>query len=58
MTQLTIRITNIFGNKAVYPVCDTSCKLADLIGTKTFTDVAIQKLINLGYTFNIQQQSL
>jgi hypothetical protein len=29
-----------------------------LIGTKTFTDVAIQKLINLGYTFNIQQQSL
>lgn len=58
MTQLTIRITNNFGNKAVYPVCETARKLADLIGTKTFTDVAIQKLINLGYTFNIQQQSL
>lgn len=58
MTQITIRITNNFGNKAVYPVCETARKLADLIGTKTFTDVAIQKLINLGYTLNIQQQEL
>ena len=58
MTQITIRITNNYGNKAVYPVCDTAKKLADLIGTKTFTDVAIQKLINLGYTLSIQQQEL
>ena len=58
MTQITIRITNNFGNKAVYPVCDTAKKLADLIGTKTFTDVAVQKLINLGYTLNIEQQAL
>ena len=34
MTQITIRITNNFGNKAVYPVCETARKLADLIGTK------------------------
>ena len=45
--NITIRITNNFGNKAVYPVCETARKLADLIGTKTFTDTAIQKLINL-----------
>jgi hypothetical protein len=56
--NITLRITNNFGNRAVYPACDTARKLADLIGTKTFTDVAIQKLINLGYTLTIQQQTL
>lgn len=56
--NITIRITNNFGNKAVYPVCETARKLADLIGTKTFTNMALQKLVDLGYTLNIQQQSL
>jgi len=56
--NITIRITSNFGNKAVYPVCETAHKLANLIGTKTFTNMALQKLVDLGYTLNIQQQSL
>lgn len=56
--NITIRITNNFGNQAVYPACDLSKKLADLIGTKTFTNTVLVKLVELGYTLNIQQQSL
>ena len=40
--NITVRITNNFGNRAVYPACETAHKLADLIGTKTFTDADIE----------------
>jgi hypothetical protein len=56
--NITIRITNNYGKAAIYPVCEKAHKLADLIGKKTFTDAAISKLINLGYTLTIQRQSL
>jgi hypothetical protein len=56
--NITVRITNNFGNRAVYPVCDTARKLADLIGTKTFTDRAIAQIQSLGYTVSVQQPTL
>lgn len=55
MNNITVRITNNYGVRAVYPVCETACKLAELIGTKTFTDRAIDQLKALGYTFQVQQ---
>jgi len=56
--NIIVRITNNFGNRAVYPVCDTARKLADLIGTKTFTDRAIAQIRDLGYTVSVQQPTL
>ena len=56
--NITVRIANNFGTRAVYPVCETAHKLADLVGTKTFTDVAIKKLTALGYVLVVQQQTL
>ena len=53
--NITVRITNNYGQRAVYPVCETARKLADLIGTKTFTDRAISQLKALGYVFVIEQ---
>ncbi len=55
---ITVRITNNFGNRAVYPVCDTAQKLAELIGTKTFTDRAISQIKALGYSIEVEAQSL
>jgi hypothetical protein len=55
---ITVRITNNFGNRAVYPVCATAVKLAELIGTKTFTDRAIEQIKGLGYTIEVQAQTL
>ncbi len=56
MNSITVRITNNYGTRAVYPVCDTAQKLAALIGTKTFTDRALQQLKELGYVIAVQQQ--
>jgi hypothetical protein len=56
MSNITVRITNNYGTRAVYPVCETAVKLAALIGTKTFTDRAIQQIKDLGYVITVQQQ--
>ena len=56
--NLQVTIKNNYGTRAVYPACDISRKLAALIGTKTFTDAAIEQIKDLGYTFNVQQQEL
>lgn len=56
--QLTVRIGYNYGQRAVYPVCDTAKKFAQLIGTKTFTDQARRQIEELGYTFTIQQEQL
>ena len=55
---ITVQIKSNYGNKAIYPACDTSKKLADLIGHKTFTDQSIAKIKALGYTINVQQQTV
>lgn len=56
MNSITVRITNNYGTRAVYPACETAVKLAALIGTKTFTDRALQQLKALGYVIAVQQQ--
>lgn len=55
---ITVRITNNYGQRAVYPACDTARKLADLIGTKTFTDRALRQIKDLGYVITVEQQAL
>ena len=55
--QITIRVTKNYGTTVVYPVCDTAKKLAELIGTKTFTNAALHKLVDLGYEMTVEQQT-
>ena len=55
---ILVRITNNFGNRAVYPVCANAKLLAELAGTKTFTDRAIDQIKALGYDIAVEQVSL
>jgi hypothetical protein len=55
---ITVRITNNYGARAVYPVCETAHKLADLVGTKTFTPAALKKIEALGYAIAVQPVTL
>lgn len=57
-TTITVRITNVYGNRCVYPVCEVARKLADLIGTKTFTERAIAQIKSLGYNIAVEQVAL
>lgn len=56
--NITVRISNNYGSRAVYPVCEIAQKLAALIGTKTFTDRALRQIRELGYTVQVEQQAL
>ena len=56
--NITVRIANNYGNRAVYPVCETAQKLAALVGCKTFTERVLKQIQDLGYTISVQQQSL
>lgn len=58
MNTLTVAIKNVYGNRTIYPACETSHKLADLIGTKTFTDRAIEQIKGLGYTFTVKPEAI
>lgn len=53
--QITVEIKNVYGNQAIYPVCDQAKKLAQLAGTKTLTMESIRIIKSLGY--EIKQQS-
>lgn len=57
-TSILVRITNNYGSRAVYPVCDTAIKLAALVGTKTFTDRALRQIRDLGYEITVQAEVL
>ena len=57
-TTITVRVTNNYGTRAVYPVCETAQKLADLIGTKTFTPAALAKIQALGFALAVQPVTL
>ena len=56
--NITVRIANNFGNRAIYPVCDDAKKFSELVGTKTLTDETIRLVKDLGYEVQIQPQTL
>lgn len=56
--KIKVRVSNNFGNRAVYPDCEVAHKLAALIGTKTFTERAIEQIKDLGYTIEVSTPTL
>jgi hypothetical protein len=58
MTKITVSVKNVYGNRTIYPACPVSEKLADLIGTKTFTDRAVNQIKGLGYVFIVKHETI
>ena len=48
---LKVEIKNTYGNKLIYPVCNTSKIFAQITNTKTLTSEVIEKIKLLGYKF-------
>jgi len=55
---ITVKITSVFGNRTVYPICDNARLFALLAGTKTLTETTINYIKKLGYTINVETQVL
>jgi len=56
--EITVRITNVYGQKTVYPVCETARIFADIAGTKTLKPTSINSIKALGYTINVQAETI
>lgn len=56
--ELLIKIKNVYGNETVYPVCENSQLMCELLKVQTFTERSINILKKLGYTFTVQSQTL
>jgi hypothetical protein len=58
MKAITVKIRSVYGEDKVYPVSEEAKLFANIAGTKTLTDYTIAKIKQLGYTINIEQQTL
>jgi hypothetical protein len=48
-TQIKIIEKNVYGKTLVYPACETSKKLADLLNVKSFNHSQLCKIEALGF---------
>jgi hypothetical protein len=58
MMEITVRITGQYGLRVVYPVCEKALLLARLAGFKTLPAHALETIKALGYSINVEQQTL
>jgi hypothetical protein len=56
--NLIIELKTVYGNDLIYPVCDKAKKLCQITNQKTFSQFAIQKLKEIGFTFTQKEVSL
>jgi len=53
--QITVRVTNNYGNQVIYPDCPTSNTFAAMLGQKTLTRNDLRYIEKLGYGVNVSQ---
>jgi hypothetical protein len=57
--EITVRIRLItYGQRVVYPVCETAQIFASIAGTKTLKPTTINSIKALGYKINVQPEEL
>jgi hypothetical protein len=57
--NITVKIKNVYGERRVYPACDTSKLLMALSpNLQTFGERQIDAIKQLGYTIHVQAERL
>ena len=56
--EITVRVTSNYGQKVVYPVCETARIFADIAGTKTLKPTTINSIKALGYKINVKSEEV
>jgi hypothetical protein len=56
--EITVRITSVYGQKTVYPVCETAKIFAEIAGTKTLKSTTINAIKSLGYKIIVAQEEI
>lgn len=58
MTVLKVLIKSNYGNKLIYPACTQSKLFCELLETKTLSKSAVETIKKLGFTFEVQAESI
>jgi hypothetical protein len=58
MKEIYVKKKNVYGNELVYPDCETSILLSNLMPTKTFSPDDIRTLKQLGYKLKTKSEDL
>lgn len=56
--EITVRITSVYGQKTIYPVCETAKIFANIAGTKTLKSTTINSIKALGYKIIVAQEEI
>ena len=56
--EITVRITSVYGQKTVYPICETARIFAGIAGTKTLKSTTINAIKALGYKVLVEQETI
>ena len=55
MKSIVVTTRNVYGQEKIYPVCEHAHMLAELAGTKTFTDHAIRLIKKMGIQIALEE---
>lgn len=55
---IKVKVKTVYGNRLVYPVCQRAQLLAEIAGTKTFSKDVLLRIKQLGYTVEVQADTL
>lgn len=55
---ITVRVTQNYGCRAVYPVCNEAKIFADIAGTKTLKPQTIDLIKKLGYVISVEKETV
>ena len=48
-----VRVTDVYGKRVVYPMCERAKVFASIAGTKTLTEVTLKLIKKLGYGISV-----
>ena len=53
-----VRMTSVYGKQTFYPVCEKAVIFAQLSGTKTLTQAALNNILKLGFKLEVEQPKI
>ncbi len=55
---ILVQIKNVYGKETIYPACEKAKAFCDMLGTKTIPADRIKYIKALGFTINVQPNSV
>lgn len=57
MKPVFVTVRRVYGNKVIYPACDTARDFARIAGTKTLTPATLRQIQAMGYSISEKHES-